>query len=103
MDDGQPAEPDLRARGRVDSNQAALVKELRQMGLSVAVTFSLGHGFPDIVVGWQGKNFLFEVKNPDKPPSARVLTGDEQTFVDEWRGQIATVLNLADVLQAIHG
>lgn len=93
----------LRARGRVDSNQAALVKELRQMGLSVAVTSSLGHGFPDIICGFLGVNYMLEVKNPDKPPSARVLTGDEQQFADNWKGQIATVMTLADCLKVIHG
>ena len=93
----------MRSRGRVDSNQAALVKELRQMGLSVAVTSSLGHGFPDIVVGWQGRTFCFEVKNPDKPPSARALTKDEQEFRDTWKGHLAVVMTLDDCLKAIHG
>lgn len=98
-----PETPAVRNRGRVDSNQTALVKELRKIGLSVAITSSLGKGFPDIVVGWQGKNFLFEIKDPGKPPSARVLTEAEQDFADGWRGQITTVLTLDDCLKAIHG
>jgi len=87
---------------RVDDNQPDLVAGLRKLGLSVAVTSSLGNGFVDIVVGCGGRNYLFEVKDPAKPPSARTLTQDEQRFHNEWRGQVAVVCTVEDVLSHIY-
>jgi len=48
---------------RVDVNQAAIVRALRESGASVAVLSSVGRGLPDLLVGFQGVNFLLEVKN----------------------------------------
>ena len=76
---------------RVDANQADIVKGLRAIGCSVAVTSSAGDGFPDLVVGYYGKNFLLEVKDGDKPPSKRKLTPEQEQFHINWRGQIAIV------------
>jgi len=49
-----------RRAARVDANQKEIVTMLRRMGYSVAVTSDCGKGFPDIVVGRSGKNYLFE-------------------------------------------
>lgn len=86
---------------RVDTNHRAVVTELRQMGLSVRDTSRLGQGFPDIVVGRQNRNYLFEIKDPDKKPSARRLTPDEATFHNAWRGQVDTIHSAAEALAII--
>ena len=83
---------------RVDANQAEIVKALRGVGCSVFVTSDVGQGFGDIVVGVRGKNYILEIKDGDKPPSARQLTEAEKKFSDMWRGQYAVILNLADAL-----
>ena len=89
----------MRAYGRVDANQTKLVKQLRQIpGCSVAATSSMSHGFPDLVVGYQGRTYCFEVKDPDKPPSARKLTTDEIVFRAAWRGHYAVVETIEDCL-----
>lgn len=87
----------MRAK-KIDVNQPELVKQLRKCGFSVAVTSQLGNGFPDIVVGKHGKNLLVEIKDPDKPPSARKLTTDEQEFHQAWQGKIITALIVEDVV-----
>jgi hypothetical protein len=87
-----------RRAARTDSNQTSLVKQLRQCGMSVAITSSLGDGFVDIVVGFKGQNMMCEIKDPEKPPSARKLTSEEKIFHEKWRGQIAIVETLDDVL-----
>lgn len=48
----------MRRRARVDDNQAEIVKVLRQLGATVRPTHTVGDGFPDLVVGWRGKNYL---------------------------------------------
>jgi len=80
----------MRAK-RTDGNQKDIVSELRKLGISVAVTSALGNGFPDIVCGHRGRNYLFEIKDPSQPPSARRLTEDEQEFHDSWRGRVYVI------------
>lgn len=89
----------MRKRGRVDSNQKQLVKELRGIGCSVAITSNLGSGFPDIVVGYRGVNYLLEIKDPNKPPSQRKLTQDEIEFQDKWKGQYSVIHTLEEFTQ----
>jgi hypothetical protein len=88
---------------RIDENQPALVKQLRQIpGVTVAHTHMIGEGFGDIIVGFRGKNFLIEIKDPSKPPSKRRLTPDEEKFHNEWTGQIDVAETVSDVLNVIN-
>jgi len=90
-----------RRRAKIDVNQPEIVKNLRKLGYSVAVTSSLGKGFPDILVGHNHKNFMFEIKDPNKPPSQVKLTDDELTFHRKWRGQINTVFDAEEIINLI--
>lgn len=90
----------MRAR-RSDSNQALLVEQMRKIGLSVFVTSRVGEGFPDVIVGTKGKNYLFEIKDPKKPPSKRTLTEDEKLFFRTWRGQVRVIETIDDVIKVI--
>jgi hypothetical protein len=90
----------MRAR-RVDDNQAAVVKRLRQFGASVQVLSSVGKGVPDLLVGFRGKNFLLEVKDGRKPPSARKLTEDEGAWHASWFGAVAIVESEDEAMRAI--
>lgn len=76
----------MRRAARTDENHSAVRDGLRRCGYRVHDTHQLGEGFPDFLVGapW-GELFLLEVKNPDKPPSARQLTADEAEFHSRWR------------------
>ena len=91
----------MRKHGRVDDNQKAIIALLRDLNCSVISTASLGNGFPDIIVGVGGENFLFELKNPNKPKSAKKLTEAEQKWHEEWREQVATVENIGQILEII--
>lgn len=86
---------------KVDANQAAIVAELRQVGASVLHLHTLGKGAPDLLVGFRGVNFLVEIKDGDKPPSAQKLTPDEQRFHDNWRGQRVVVRTADEALRTI--
>lgn len=86
----------MRHRGRTDGTQTEIVKALRKLGATVAVTSALGDGFPDLVVGWRGVNHLVEVKNGSLSPSKRELTPDEEKFHATWRGAPVVTLESAD-------
>ena len=77
---------------RVDDNQTDIVDALRACGATVRV-ISQGNGIPDLLVGYNGFTILCEVKDGQKPPSARKLTEAEQKFFDEWRGGMLVVVN----------
>lgn len=70
-------------------------------GVTVAITSALGKGFPDIVVGCRKKNFLFEIKDGDNPPSAKRLTEDEGEFHAAWAGQIDVIESVEDAMRII--
>jgi hypothetical protein len=83
---------------RVDANQRAIVVALRDIGASVQSLATVGNGCPDILVGRDGQNWLFEIKDPTKPPSGRRLTAKEDAWHCGWRGQVAIVETADDAL-----
>ena len=85
---------------RTDRNHAEIVKQLRGRGYSAFSTASVGRGFGDLAVGKYGRNFFFEVKDPNQPPSARRLTDAEEKFHQAWQGQI-DIIETADEAIAI--
>jgi len=91
----------MRTKARTDDNQSHIVKMLRKIGCSVAVTSMLGNGFPDLTVGFRNKNFLFELKDGNKSASRKRLTPDEEKFFNSWQGQIDKVESFEEILKII--
>ena len=91
----------MRKYARIDANQPEIVKALRQAGATVTSTATIGKGFPDIAVGFRGTNYLMEIKDGNKPPSAQKLTKDERDWITEWRGQVAVVNSIEQALKEI--
>lgn len=85
-------------RARVDDNQKEIVADLRKVGCTVEHLHTVGKGVPDLLVGYAGKNHLLEVKDGNKPPSARRLTPDQELWHAGWRGNVFTVTSTADAL-----
>ena len=69
---------------RVDSNQSEIVADLRKVGASVWSLHEVGGGFPDIIVGFRGANYLIEIKAKQGK-----LNPSQQDFHTFWRGQVA--------------
>lgn len=86
---------------RTDGNQTQIVNGLRAAGISVSITSAIGQGFPDLVCGYLGRNFLLEIKDPTKPKADRQLTPDQVTFRDNWKGQYSKVETLDDAIKTI--
>ena len=91
----------MRRAARVDENQSDIVKALRKAGYSVAITSGLGEGFPDLLVGARGKNYLLEIKDGSKPPSAQKLTADQVEWHRNWRGHVAVIDSVESALKEI--
>ncbi|MGH9848075.1 MAG: hypothetical protein ACREEM_56040 [Blastocatellia bacterium] len=90
-----------RRAAKTDANQSAIVAILRRAGATVQSLAALGKGCPDLLIGFQGRNFLAEVKDGSKRPSERRLTGDETRWLAGWTGQAAVIETALDVLVLI--
>jgi hypothetical protein len=84
-----------RYRQRKDENQKDLVSELIAVGCSVYVM----HAPADLLVGYRGKTYLFEVKDPNKVPSKRKLTKAQLSFRETWRGHYTKIETSEDAMR----
>lgn len=82
---------------RVDDNQSQIVRELRRVGMDVQHLHGVGHGCPDILVGYRGRNILLEIKKDEKAK----LTADQEVWHKMWRGQVAVVSNPQAAVKAV--
>jgi hypothetical protein len=89
-----------RQAARVDANQAQIVKDLRTIhGLSV----ELGHD--DLLVGWKGQCFWYEVKDPNKTINKDgtlkldALKPSQKKLLAEWTGHYKVVFTTDDILK----
>jgi hypothetical protein len=77
---------------------------MRAVGATVRV-ITQGDGLPDLLVGYNGHTILMEIKDGNKPPSARKLTDNEQKFFDEWKGgplyKVESVDQALDILDGL--
>ena len=81
----------MRRAAKVDANQREVVAALRGAGATVQLLHAVGEGCPDLLAGKDGKNWLIEVKDGSKPPSAQKLTPQQEVWHRDWRGQSAVV------------
>lgn len=71
--------------------------------LSIFTTHTIGKGFPDIVIGYRGKNYLIEIKDGNKTKSQTKLTPEESKFHLHWKGQVNVAYSFEDILNIING
>jgi hypothetical protein len=87
---------------KTDANHKRIIDSCRKIPqLSVFSTHTIGKGFPDIVIGYKGINYLIEIKDGDKPKSQTKLTEDEITFHKKWNGQICIVYSFQDIINIL--
>jgi len=92
----------VKKHGRTDANQSEIVGFLRAIpGVSVVSLADVGGGMPDLLIGHRGNNFLFELKDPDKPPSKRKLTKAQRDFHALWQGHVEVAETFGEILLAI--
>lgn len=83
---------------RRDNNQSAVVNDLRRAGCSVVDLSQVGGGVCDILVGANGRNYLFEIKNAD---SSHGVSRSQLVFMYEWQGQSHVIESADDALVVI--
>lgn len=92
-----------RQAARVDANQPQIVSMLRSMGATVQT------GMDDLLVGYRGKNFWFEIKDPaktlkkDKTYKAGAIKDSQKKLVATWRGQYKIVHSFEEIVDEITG
>jgi Holliday junction resolvase len=86
----------MRRAAKIDANQTQVVEALRAAGATVQSLAAVGQGVPDLLVGFQSKTLLMEVKDGRKPPSARQLTEDQLKWHGAWRGGPVVIVDGPD-------
>lgn len=91
---------------RRDANHKAIVEALRKVGASVQDLAAVGGGCPDLLVGYERKNFVLEVKRPGVWRKKRGIvqrqTNERQErWRAEWNGSTHIVSSVDEALRAI--
>ena len=86
-----------RYAARRDANEGKVVAALRAIGCSVIRLDAV-----DLLVGRAGQNWLIEVKDGSKPPSARKLTPAQKTLRNDWRGQYSVVTSPLEAVELVN-
>lgn len=81
----------MRRAARRDANERKIIDALRACGAYVK-QINDEEAF-DLLVSYRNYTLLLEVKDGDKPPSARKLTEAEQKFHAEWPGDNLYIVN----------
>jgi hypothetical protein len=90
----------MRRAARRDDNEKEIVFALRKAGAYVTFVDTPC----DLIVGYQGRTIMLEVKDGSKPPSARKLTPNEQKFHDDWTGgELYVVTCIEEALDRLKG
>lgn len=93
----------MRRAAKIDANQPQIVAALRKLGATVQSLSAVGDGVPDLLVGFQGRTLLLEVKDGSRPKSERQLTDDQIQWHIDWRGGPCMVVNSVDEALAAIG
>lgn len=89
-----------RYANRTDDNHRPVIDELRAVmpEASVFDASGTGGGFPDLVIGWRGMTYLFELKDGTKPPGKRKLTKAQAELHSRWKGHIDVAHSAAEIV-----
>ena len=90
-----------RQAARIDENQNEIVKDLRNMGATVQT------GMDDLLVGWKGRTYWFEIKDPAKTKKkngefkAGAIKDSQIKLAAEWKGHYQIVSSFEEIIEAI--
>lgn len=79
-----------------DVNESQIVTYLRDLGCSVQ-RLQGSQGLPDLLVGFRGQNFLFEVKTERGKRSL-----GQVRWHQNWEGQVHTVRTIDEVIDVFN-
>lgn len=83
---------------RTDANHAQIVKAFEQLGCTVFSAHTVGAGFPDLVIGCNGRTLLVEIKT-----ERGELTKAQREFITAWNGDtVHIVCDTDDVIALVN-
>ncbi len=84
---------------RVDKNQKDIVNSFRKLGATVIDLSKVGKGLPDLLIGYNNKTALVEIKSSENSK----LTPHQEAFFREWNGgTLARVNDIDGVIRLIN-
>ena len=86
-----------RRQTNYDANHIEIVDKLRSIGAVVVDLAAVGKGVPDILVGWRGRTYLFEIKTT----KGYVRATQEQFFRSWSGGRIAVIRSFDEALDVL--
>jgi len=90
-----------RRKDRIDKNQNDIVTQLRCIP---GVTVEVGHD--DILVGFKGRNYWFEIKSEDKIGKSGKpynLKESQRKLLKSWTGHYDIVSSFTEIWEIING
>ena len=82
----------MRKAARIDSNQREIVAFLKIIGASVTSLAAVGRGCPDLLVGFKGMNYLFEIKGEKGK-----VSNCQQLWHASWNGMVHVIRSVDDL------
>jgi len=84
-----------------DDSQDSIVSALVESGCTVQDMSRIGGGVPDLLVGYQGRNFLIECKPAAGTKKQLNLRDTQEKWHAEWTGQVAVAHTPEDALAIV--
>jgi hypothetical protein len=84
---------------RKDGNQDEFVEDMEVIGASAVSLAGVHGGCGDVLVGYMFRNFLFEIKNPERSEKDRQLRDSQVKFQASWKGQYEKVETSAEAMR----
>jgi hypothetical protein len=81
---------------RTDNIQTETVLKARQLGATVKVLSNVGGGFPDLLMGFKGINWIFELKS-----KKGILTPKQVRFLEAWNGSAYVARSADEVIDIL--
>lgn len=86
----------MRRAARLDANQKQIIDALNAAGACVLDMSRVGGGFPDLIVGFQSKTILMEIKNPKTAYGRKGLNDNQLKWKESWIGGPYCVVDSID-------
>jgi hypothetical protein len=92
----------MRRAAKKDDNHNEIAKAFRALGCGWIDTYQFGSPMLDGLAEINTETWMIEIKDGAKPKSARKLTVGETKSFSTWRGKMAIIESLSDVVALVN-
>jgi hypothetical protein len=90
----------MRRRANRDKIHNGIVLVLQSLGATVQDLADVGSGCPDVLVGYGGRNYLFEFKTPGGYTKAGTKSRQDE-WHGSWQGNVHIVTSLEEAMMIL--